>query len=160
MTASRSPFAAAERKLYAWLAGMSHPNFQATRYYVVPLPKRQAMALAYGGWFAPKSAGQIATQFLFAPLVFLEAFYQIYRGDLEAQGLLWRSETLDMLKETPKAQSVGWPQLLAIFRSMATELVQHYNSLPDDAISLSLHFDELGVPAPEGPENHQESESE
>ncbi len=151
-----SAFAAAERDLYARLAKLSHPNLQAAGYYAVPLPKRRAIALAYGGWFVPKSAGQIATQFMFAQLVFLEAFYTIYHDDLEAQGLLWRPETVEVLEQRAGPGQFGWPELLGCFRSQATELLTFYNSVPDDALSMSLHLDSP-TPSPSwGSREHKE----
>jgi hypothetical protein len=146
-----SPFAAAARHLYTKLARLSHPNLEAIRYYTVALPKRRAIALAYGGWFSPKSVGQIAVQFLSAQLVFLEGFYAIYQDDLEAQGLLWRPETLEVVAKNFNLMRFGWSEFLAIWRAMVTEVVDSYNSLPDDAISIALHLDELGPPASERP---------
>lgn len=145
-----SPFAGAARGLYTNLARLSHPNLEAIRYHTVPLLKRGGIALAYGGWFAPKSVGQIAVQFLFAQLVFLEGFYANYQEDLDAQGLLWRPETSKVVGKDFDLARLGWSQFLAVWRSMVTELLDSYNSLPDDAISLALHLDELGAPASEG----------
>ena len=57
-----SPFAGGANELYANLARLSHPNVEAIRYHTVPLRKRGAIALAYGGWFSPKSVGSVLTR--------------------------------------------------------------------------------------------------
>ncbi len=142
---SLSPFAAAQRQLYKKLSGLSHPNIEALRYHTVPLPSRKSMALAYGGWFVPKSAGQIATQYLFAQLVFLQRFYSAYHIDLQAHGLLWRPETLEVLRNSGDVEKFGWFDFLSGLRKMTTDLLDHYNALPDDALTMSLHLDDLSA---------------
>ncbi len=150
-----SPFAAAQRQLYKKLSGLSHPNIEALRYHTVPFPSQTAMALAYGGWFMPKSAGQIATQFLFAQLVFLERFYTTFHVDLQAHGLLWRPETLEAFKNTTALDKFGWFEFLSGVRKMTTDLLGHYNALPNDALSMSLRLDDLSAAQSRSPEGDE-----
>ncbi len=143
-----SRFAGAEHALYDKLSNLSHPNVEAMRYHTAPMPTLQKVALAYGGWFSPKSVGSIMCQFLFAQLVFLEAYYAIYSDDLAAQGLLWRTATLETVGADPRSKGLGWAELLSGWRRMCTDLVEHFNQMPSDSISMGLRLEEISTVIP------------
>lgn len=131
-----------ERKLYEKLSNLAHPNYNAFRYFAVPVPRKGTLgkAYAYGGWFAPKEAGQIAIQFLWAQLVFLEKFYQVYSDDLRVHGLLWRTETIEKaFGDKPVPEDFTWDQYLGGWRAALTRLAEdHAKNMPADVLEASL----------------------
>ncbi|MDZ4278471.1 MAG: hypothetical protein U1B78_04970 [Dehalococcoidia bacterium] len=142
---AKSPYAAGQRELYERLSRISHPNLDALVFHTFPVAGQQHVGLAYGGVFAPKAVGQIALQFVFAQLVVLEAFYTIYARDLEEQGLVWKQETVDAVRALGGSDQapIDWPTYLKVWRGALTDLVQHYNSLPDDGLAISQHLAEV-----------------
>ena len=145
---SLSRFAAVQRHLYKKLSALSHPNIDAIAYHTVPLPSTREIALAYGGWFGPKSVGQITTQFLFAQLVFLETLYTVYENDLDSMELLWRAETIETIGDKPNSIGLGWKELLSGWRKILTDLMDHFNSLPSDSVAMALHLDRVSTEPP------------
>lgn len=124
-----------ERKLYARLCDLTHPNYEASRYFSVPVPGYGTMGKAsfYGSWLAPKHAGQVAIQLLWAQFVFVERFYDSYADDLSEQGLLWRGPS------QPTSEELTWPQYLAVFRDILTSLTnEHEAQTPDDVLKAAL----------------------
>jgi hypothetical protein len=141
----KSAFAATHKDLYVRLTRLSHLNIESAVYYDVEVGGQQRSALGYGGWFAPKSAGQIVVQFLFTQLVFLEAFYATFAEDFNEHGLLWREETMEAIAELGAGESpISWDQYLTVWRGTLTDLVGHYNALPDDGTSISVQLNNLG----------------
>lgn len=149
-----SSFAAAQKDLYNKLTRLSHPNTAALLYYAVPTVRdgKPGMTFSYGGSFLPKEMGQVAIQFLWAQLVFLEVFYSIYSEDLQQHGLLWRRETEGKAfdgKGPPK--DFGWKEYLGGWRETLMKLTKdHSTALPDDWREISLAMSDLP------PEAHDE----
>lgn len=139
----KSRFAAAHRDLYRHLSALAHPNLEALGYYSVPVWSGSAVALSYGGGFFPKAAGQIATQLLYAELVFLEVFYTVYERDLDQHGLLWLP---GMGAEERGAMT--WAKFLQGWRRALDDLLNKYNSLPDDGLALSDYVMRTAEPRP------------
>lgn len=131
-----------QRKLYQKLSDLAHPNYNAFRYFSVPVPRKGTLAKAYvyGGRFAPKEAGQVAIQFLWAQLVFLESFYETYTEDLRKLGLLWRKETIEKVFDgKPAPEKFTWEQFLAGWRKALTQLTDdHAINMPEDFLEVSL----------------------
>lgn len=131
-----------QRDLYDKLANLSHPNYEAFRYFSVPVPGSHGLAKAYiyGGWFAPREAGQIAIQYLWAQLVFLNAFYERYSRDLAAAGLLWSDQTVkEVFDGQANPAGYTWQTYLAFWREQLKQLTdQHAASLPDDYVDIAL----------------------
>lgn len=139
---AKSKFAASERDLYTKLAGLSHPNLEAIRLHAVPVSGLSAIALSYGGYFAPKALRQTFCQFLFAELVLLEAFYSSYSEDLGGEGLLWRKETLNEIGGEP---DMDWKTFFANWRRILTDQVSQAEQLSPDAVGIASHLESLAA---------------
>ena len=129
-----------ERELYKRLSDLAHPNYEALWHSSVPVPGPGTMGKAsvYGGWYAPKQAGQLAIQFLWAQLVFLEKFWQMYEDDLREQGLLWRKETIELAGREP-LEDFGWLTYLALMRDILTKLTNEHNEkTPEDGLDVAM----------------------
>lgn len=134
----KSFFAGKEKKLYERLCKLSHPNFIASSYYSVTKYKKGigfAAANFYGGGYFPKLAIQITVQFLFAQFVFLEAFYTIYKDDLEKSELLWKTGEVE--------GSFTWERFLKGIRKILTDSLDKSNSLPSDSIEIADYLDKI-----------------
>ena len=86
--------------MYGRLSDHAHPNVVAALYHTVPLPNMVGEGLLYGGWYAPKSAGALLSEFARVELAFLRAFYRAYDADLRRYGLLFKPESMAMLQES------------------------------------------------------------
>lgn len=138
---------ASERELYEKLANLAHPNYQAFKYFSIPVPRKTglAKAYAYGGWFAPREAGQIAIQLLWAQLVFLERFYMTYSADLEKHGLLWREEAVEEAFGGNANPDYTWEQFLGSWRKALTRLTEdHAKLMPLDIVEAALTLSDYG----------------
>lgn len=140
---AKSQFAGAHKELYDRLAGLSHANLEAAYYHTAPVAGHAYVGLAYGGWFAPKTAGQIAIQFLFAQLVFLETFYAVYESDLAQHDLLWMPATAKSVEDIGGKAPIAWADILGTWRKALTDLSADYNRMPDDTRELSKYLAEL-----------------
>jgi hypothetical protein len=129
-----------ERRLYRKLSNLSHPNYRPFGYDSAPVPGPGTIGKVsfYGGWFAPKQAGQIAIQFLWAELVFLEHFYATYSDDLRQHGLLWRRETVESAGQPPDDT---WQKYFLVWRDVLTKLTnEHDKKSPEDILDVALAF--------------------
>ena len=127
------------RVLYRKLVNLAHPNYAASRYYSVPVPHSKGLGAAYvyGGWFAPKEAGQVAIQLLWAQLVLLEAFYTTYATELERYDLLWSPGVRELAKDG--VFDLTWKDYLGMWRRALTELAKdHDRDTPADVIDIAL----------------------
>lgn len=130
-----------QRRLYQKLANLAHPNRDALSYLSVPVRRggKPGIAYVYGGWFAPKEAGQIAIQLLWAQLVFLEKFYGTYSADLEEHGLLWVPAVTTLPESDDRLSDFTWDRFLSIWRDVLTELTkEHGAKSPADIIEIAL----------------------
>lgn len=138
----KSSYAAANKDRYVVLTGLAHPNVEASTYHVFAVRGEAQDALAYGGWYLPKFAGQTIIEFLFLLLDVLEAFYQAYGDELDEHDLLWLRET-----ETPpelEGQSpIPWAKYLGAWRKSLLKLQEEYASKPDDSAEISRELSQL-----------------
>jgi len=156
-----------DRNLYRRLSSLAHPNYNAVRYYSAAVPMRgeARQAYFYGGWFGPKEAGQVAIQFLWAQLLFLETFYQTFSTDLQEHDLLWRKETVDEAfggKMPPS--DFDWQRYLGIWRSELAKLAEdHARNTAEDHLNVALALSDYGPEEKEqirrGFEDAQESQT-
>ena len=138
----KSSYAAANKDRYDDLSGLSHANIEAASYHVVAVRGKRQDALAYGGWYLPKIAGQTIIEFLSLLLDVLEAFYETYAQDLDEQGLLWRGDA-QTDPEFEGKPPLTWAKLLGIWRTSLTKLQDEYAAKPDDSAEMSRHFSQI-----------------
>ncbi len=136
-----------QRALYNKLSRLAHPNKRASQYFAIPFPKSDGTAVNYifGGWYAPKEAGQIAIQFIWAQLVLLESFYRVYAPRLEANGELWVKGLVEGWKsKTGTAFDYDWQTHLSLVRYMLQGLRRdHETGTIDDKVERMLALSDL-----------------
>lgn len=133
-----SPAAAAlYNALYNKLSEVAHPRVAALVMHTVPLdaPQPKGVALAYGGWYAPRTAGILACEFLRIELAFLRSFYSQFQSELSAHGLLFLpGTTAEFERSGHKGSSppIDWQMLLNLYDGMLAAAEEEIAALPPD----------------------------
>lgn len=123
--------------MYKRLSDIAHPSVAASFLHTVPLPQMEpdALALLYGGWFAPRTAGATACEFLRLQLAFLRAFYEHYESQLAELSLLFRPETLaafQAINFDPNNLPFRWKHYFDLLAALLDEVEHTFQALPAD----------------------------
>lgn len=137
-TRNSSPAAAAlYQAMYGRLSDHAHPNVVAGLFHTVPLPTEGGVALMYGGWYAPKSAGLLLIEFCRLELAFLRAFYAAYEAELGRLGLLFLQSTTDYLEQQDLDPQMTWDTFLQVQEGLIVSTERKFMSMEDDHVALA-----------------------
>ena len=119
------------RAWYAWLSTMTHTNYAASSASVFRLNDDGDEALAYGGYYAPRTMASAAMGFVWVALGFLRLFYQHRSERLAELGLLWQVPEPDSPADE---HGLTWDMYLDFLEGFARDVEGKILALPEDEV--------------------------